>query len=143
MPTIYRAMKRAQDNLPVVEPSARGLGVREPPSPDADVDVDAHGNVILNNRGMSVARHWRELPRHRIPKRLKTGQKGGLGPNADFCWKLGDGPFTAAPVAAGLELVLKPHDPTKGNVVPDQQIPLAQFQANLAATRNLWVVDET
>src|SRR5437868_2367489 len=85
MPKLYRAMKKADDDLPVVEPSARGLGVREPPSPNADVDTDANGMVILNGRGMSVTRHWRDLPYYRIPKRLDDGSNGAAGSNSDCC----------------------------------------------------------
>jgi hypothetical protein len=143
MPAINRSMRKATDNLPVVEPSARGLGVREPPLPNADVDVDGKGHVVLNGRGMSVARHWRDLPYFRIPKRLDVRKVGFKGSNADCCWRLGEGPFTPGPVWAGLELVLKVHDPTKGNVVPNQPVPLSQFQAELAATRASWVLDET
>ncbi len=143
MPTVYRSMKRAADGLPVLESSARGLGVREPPAPDADIDVDAAGNVERNGKGMSVARNWRDLPRHRIPKRLNNGQEGGLGPNSNFCWRYGDGPFAPGLLAVGLELVLKPHDPTKGNVVPSLAVPLTHYQADLEATRDGWVVDET
>ena len=86
MPTIYRAMKRGESGFPLVEKSSRGLGVREPPSEHADVDVDAVGNVVLNDRGMSVARHWRDLPTHRIPERLDDGAVGATGPNSDRCW---------------------------------------------------------
>jgi hypothetical protein len=143
MPTIFRAMKRADDNLPVVERSARGLGVRQPPSPHADVDVDGHGNVVLNLKGTSVARHWRDLPPHRIPERLDDGEIGATGPNTDRCWRTGDGGFIPGLIAKGLELVHKQHDPTRGNVVPSGIVPLAQFQDDLGATRSQWVVDET
>ncbi len=142
MPKIYRAMKGATDNLPVVEPSARSLGVRVPPSPRADVDIDSNGCVIRNQKGMSVAKQWRDLPRHRIPERLDDGELGAIGPNSDRCWKMGTGLFQPGEVSADLDLVIKSHDPAKGNVVPNQTIPLAQFQAALAATRDQWVVDE-
>src|SRR4051812_42055400 len=131
MPTIFRAMKRAEDNLPVVEPNAKGLGVREPPSLHADVDVDDQGNVVSKLKGMSVARHWRDLPTHRIPERLDDGLIGATGPNAICCWRMGDGGFLPGPVAHGLELVHKQHDSTRGNIVPSGIVSLAQFQADL------------
>jgi hypothetical protein len=142
MPCIYRAMKKADDDLPVVEPGARGLGVRQPPSPYADVDVDSDGNVVLNGQGMSVARHWRDLPKHRIPERLDDGEIGAIGSNLDYCWKMGDGPFQRAPIAEGLELIPKKDDTTRGNVAPIRSVSLAQFQSHLGSTRNRWVVDE-
>src|SRR5262249_7906435 len=136
-------MKEATDNFPVVEPSARGLGVREPPSPDADMEVDAHSNVVLNGRGMSVARHWRDLPLHRIPKRLAQTKKGARAPNSNYCWRMGDGPFQPAPVTVGLDLVLKPYEPNLGNIVPSKVTTLTEFQRALAATRSQWAIDET
>jgi hypothetical protein len=142
MPTTYRAMKMAADKLPVVGPFALGLGVREPSWPHADVDVDALGYVVLNGKGMSVARHWRDLPRHRIPERLDDGVLGAIGPNSNFCWKMGQGAFSAQAVAPGLDLVLKPHELSRGNIVANRAVTLPQFQNDLAATRNQWAVDE-
>jgi hypothetical protein len=142
MPTVYWAMKKAADDLPIVGPFALGLGVREPPSSHADVDLDVNSLVVLNGRGISVARHWRDLPKHCIPIRLRENDSGGGNPQNVYCWKTGVRPFTPRPVAAGLDLVLKPHDLQKGNVVPSGVGSLAQFQADLAATRAQWVIDE-
>jgi hypothetical protein len=136
-------MKRAPDGSPVVEPGARGLGVRVPPGEKADVDLDAGGKVVMNGRGMSVASHWRRLPTHRIPERLDDGILGANGPNADRCWRLGDGAFEAGHVTDQLSLALKGHDPQRGNVVPTSHASLASFQANLAATRPAWEIDES
>jgi hypothetical protein len=142
MPTVYRAMKKAEDGFPSVENGARGLGVREPPSAHADIDVDAAGNVVVNGRGMSVARHWRDLPTHRIPERLDNGEVGATGPNSDYCWKLGQGGFSPAAVGNRLVLALKPGSTTRGNVAPSAVVSLGQFQSDLAATRPGWTVDE-
>ena len=46
MPTIYRAMKRADDGLPAVGSNSKELGVRVPPNPNAEIDLDENGNVI-------------------------------------------------------------------------------------------------
>jgi len=78
MPAIFRSMKADAVGLPSAEPTARGLGVRGPDSPHPDVDLDPAGNVLMNGRGMSVARHWRDLPRHRIPERLDDGEIGAI-----------------------------------------------------------------
>jgi hypothetical protein len=42
-----------------------------------------------------------------------------------------------------LSLVLKQESSQAGNVVPAQSVHRDQFQADLAATRNQWSVDET
>jgi hypothetical protein len=42
MPTIYRSMKQAEDGLPVVGSNSKELGVRVPPNPNADVDLDGN-----------------------------------------------------------------------------------------------------
>ena len=62
MATIYRTMRRASDDRPVVGSNSKELGVRVPPNPNADVDLDDSGKVILNGKGMSVAENWRHLP---------------------------------------------------------------------------------
>jgi len=45
MPTIYRAMKRADDGMPVVGSNSKELGVRVPPNPNGDIDLDENGIV--------------------------------------------------------------------------------------------------
>ncbi len=72
-PKVYRAMKKDNDEKPSVEQTASGLGVRL----WADISIDATGNVVLDNSGMSVAPAWRDLELHRIPKRLRTLVPGG------------------------------------------------------------------
>lgn len=132
-------MKRAPDGFPAVEAGARGLGVRTPP---ADVDLDGDGMIVMNGRGMSVAAHWRRLPAHRIPARLDDGVLGASGNSGDHCWRIGDGPFQAGHVTEQLDLALKAHDVNKGNVVPAARSLLTAFQADLAATRRAWEIDE-
>jgi hypothetical protein len=62
------------------------------------------------------------------------------GRNEDACWRMGDGPFQDGPVASGLRL----HVTSKihGVVEPAMAVPLHQYQADLAATQNEWVIDE-
>ena len=69
----------------------------------------------------------------RIPKRLKDKVPGARGSNNTFCFRFGTGPFQAGEFAAGLDLV--PDSPTHGCVTPAQLVPLAQYEADLAATR--------
>jgi hypothetical protein len=140
--TIYRSMKRADDDLPVVGSNAKELGVRVPPNPNADIDLDSSGNVILNGKGMSVAANWRYLLPHLVPKRLRPTVAGAVGSNQLACFKLGDGPFQQGSINSRLILVLKGHDPRAGNVVPSQLKPAKEFQDDLAATRADWSIDE-
>jgi hypothetical protein len=144
MPTVFRSMKVAEDGLPVVGDRSKELGVRVPPNPHADVDVDATTNlVVLNQKGMSVAENLRRLAPHLIPTRLSSIVPLAKGRGNLRCYRLGDGPFAPGPIADGLELVLKPGATDTGNIVPSAVVTLAQFQHDLAATRALWVEDET
>lgn len=131
MPRVFRVMKREQDGLPTVAQASNALGVR----PGIDIDVDPQGNAISNDKGMSVAPSWRDISPRRIPKRL-----GGQGSNHSAAFTLGSGPFQAEAIATGLELF--PDGPTHGVIRPTQPVPLTQYEADLAATRADWQVDE-
>jgi hypothetical protein len=143
MPTIYRAMKQADDGQPEVGSDSKQLGVRIAPNPNADIDLDEKGAVILNGKGMSVADNWRRLLPHLIPKRLKRIFSGAAGSNRLACFCLGQGPFSPGLLNSRLSLVLKDHDVHAGNVVPAQAVSERQFQVDLAATRGEWTIDET
>lgn len=72
---------KADGNAPLVEQTARGLGVRVGGS-DADVPVGADGNIAPGTGGMSVAPDDPLfLPQHRRPRSL-----GGTG--KDPVWRL-------------------------------------------------------
>ena len=143
MPKVFRSMKRAADGSPLVGSNSRELGVRVPPNPNADVDLDQNGHVVQNGKGMSVVDNWRHLLAHLVPKRLKHLFPGAAGSNALTCYKLGTGAFTASVINADLNLVVKPGSTQAGNIVPAQSVHCDQFQADLAATRSQWTVDET
>lgn len=144
MPTVFRSMKAAADGLPVVGDGSKELGVRVPPNPHADVEVDPNTNlVVLNQKGMSVAANWRNLLPHLIPARLSAMVPKARGADDLKCFRVGDGPFAPGVIANGLELVLKPGETDLGNMVPSAAVTVSQFQADLAATRTQWVVDET
>src|SRR5260370_36811867 len=65
MPRMFRIMKKDDDDKPTVGQTAMTLGVRP-----GEVDTDAQGNAIPNNKGMSVNPTWRVAPLFMIPKRL-------------------------------------------------------------------------
>ena len=142
MPTVYRSMKRDDDGLPRVGSNSSELGVRVPPNPHADVDLDENGFVVLNEKGMSVVEHWSRLPPWLIPTRLKPLAKDARGSDALSCYRIGDGPFEPKPLNDSLALALKPHDPLAGVVAPLRTVPAEQYQKDLAATRDDWVSDE-
>lgn len=127
----------------MVGSNAKELGVRVPPNSNADIDLDGHENVVLNGRGMSVAENWRYLPPHLVPKRLRPILSSAAGSNELACFMHGNGPFQAGPINGRLVLVLKPHSPRVGNVVPSQLGSLREFQDDLAATRSDWSIDES
>src|SRR5690349_4682168 len=102
MPKIFRAMKRAEDNLPELADSARGLGVRVP----KDISVSDAGTVEPKTGGMSVASRPSGLDLQYIPKRLKHVYEGAVGPNTNVIWSHGEGAFEVSPIAP--HLVLRP-----------------------------------
>lgn len=143
MPTMFRTMKRANDGLPVVGSNSKELGVRVPANPNADIDLDTNDYVVLNGKGLSVAANWRQLPGYLIPKRLRALFPGAAGPDSLVCYRMGTGVFAPGAVSNDLSLVLKTGNARAGNIVPNQSVHRDQFQADLAATRNQWTVDET
>ncbi|WP_040351646.1 hypothetical protein [Blastopirellula marina] len=141
-PRVYRAMIfDSQDSLPVVGSTAKELGVRI----GVDIHVDAGGNVNLDENGMSVAPRWQDLPRYRIPKRLRAVVPGASGSNSVACFVMGNGAFADGIVASGLKLIpdRKPQPITHGVVAPISAVSLTQYQADLASTRSSWQIDET
>lgn len=133
MPRMFRIMKKDADDKPVIGQTATTLGIRS----GKDIDLDAAGHVVLNDKGMSVNPEWRVASLFLIPKRLGTG---GRGSSSYFCFRRGTGPFQQAACGAGLELL--PDSPTHGVVRPAQSVLMAQYEADLHATRLEWEVDE-
>ncbi len=62
---------------------------------------------------------------------------------ADFVHGQGTGPFADGPVSPQLEVCLKPGTNEAGNVCPVAIVPLAQYEADLIATRIFWEIDES
>lgn len=137
MPRVYRLMRKDEDGLPTVQQSASGLGVRV----GTDVDIDADGLVLANDKGMSVNPQSHAININMMPKRLKHKYYGATGPNNRYVFRCGDGPFERGPFADGLILI--PDSETHGVVAPTEVMSLADYQAALAATRSTWVEDET
>jgi hypothetical protein len=140
-------MIRDADGLPLVGTVARCLGVR-PTGKNADVDLnppaDVNGDVVCNDKGLSVVADWRKLPGHLIPEHLFDGFNNARGKNmAVYVHGNGTGPFAAGPVAAGLEMILKQGSADSGVIRPVAAVPLARYQADLQATRANWAVDES
>jgi hypothetical protein len=128
-------MRKDADDLPTVNQTS--LGVR----PGRDVDLDSQNNVLVNGKGMSVAPNWRDININRVPKRLRLLLPGAAGSNTWFCFRTGSGPFQRGPFANGL--TLEADSATHGTVAPAQIVPLSIYEADIAATRPDWQVDET
>ena len=119
MARIVRPMLKDVDGLPLVGTTGKCLGAR-PTGKHADVDLnppgDVNGDVIANDKGLSVSADWRALPPHLIPEHLDDGLNGARGKNmAVFVHGNGTGPFGPGPFAAGLETILKQMDNEQSN----------------------------
>jgi len=132
VPRMFRAMKKSEDDKPTVGRGFCELGVRT-----SEIDTDSEGNAIPNEKGMSVAPHWRLLSLFVMPRRLVAG---GRGKNT-HCFRRGDGEFRQEACGNGLELV--PDSVNHGVVRPAAAVPLATFLQDLANTRDEWVIDES
>ena len=141
MPRVYRSMT-VVDSKPMIGRTARSLGIR----PNEDIPVQEDGAVFSETGGMSVAPAWRDLPGHRIPKRLRAeGADDASGSNADACWTMGDGDFTDAPFTASLVLRVDRYEdfrPVHGTVQPTIKMMLEEYESALAATQGQWYIDE-
>ena len=135
MPRVFRIMKKDPDGFPTV--GEKSLGVR----PEIDIDLDGQQNVLVNGKGMSVAPNWRDINVTRVPKRLRSTVLGARGSNSTFCFRTGDGPFHQGPFANGL--TLEPNSATHAHMAPAAVVPLARYEADVAATRPDWQEDET
>ena len=121
---LYRAMTADSDELPMIGPTARTLGVR----PSIDIAVDTSGWVDPGSGGMSVApRDPMHLPRHRRPPEI-----GGTGKDPIWSIRVSD---------LSQSLVFRP-DPfspaVHGFVEPAVRMIFEEFQSALADSRMLW-----
>jgi hypothetical protein len=83
------------------------------------------------------------LPGHLIPEHLDDGTNGARGKNmAVYVHGSSSDQFAEGDVAPGLEMILKAGNKRAGVVRPVATVPLSKYQADLAATRPNWVIDE-
>ena len=141
MARIVRPMLVDEDGSPRVGNRSKCLGVREPPAPSADVNVDASGVVLLDGSGLSVTKDWRLLQGHLIPQQLEN-EFNGASCKGMRVFVHGAGDCLEGGVSETLLLVYKPNSDTAGNVTPAAPVLLSQFQADLEATRGGSVIDE-
>ena len=139
MPLVYRAMRAdpRDSSKPEVAASGRALGVRP-----TDIPIDGNGDVAPGTGGMSVSPTWRDLPGFRIPRRLRPLCNKAAGPNDNYCWMMGDGPFQAAAVTSNLDLRPDPRRGSHGFVEPARTMSHGDYEEALADTRNQWTIDE-
>jgi hypothetical protein len=135
-------MRVDNDGLPLVGDQSKCLGIRVPPNRYADIDLDGSGNIILNRKGLSVSKDWRDLPGHLIPEHLDNGFNNASGKGMRV-FVHGSGMFEEGPVSASLQLLLKLHSTESGVVAPTASVSLDQYRKDLVATRGDWVVDES
>jgi hypothetical protein len=135
-------MRVDPDGLPRVGNRSKCLGVREPPDAHADVDIDGTGHVLLNRKGLSVTKDWRDLPGHLIPEHLDDGFNGASGRGMKV-FVHGAGTFDEGRITEGMELLHKTGTLTAGVVAPTALVLLADYQKALEVTRPDRIIDET
>lgn len=141
MPRIVRAMK-PDGPYPLVGASKKALGVEIGSGRNDDLRGDAKGLVRPETGGMSVSPTWRDLPGHRIPRRLRVLCPKATGNDYFDCWQFGDGPFIDETITE--ELSLRTDHLSHGVVEPSHEMSASHYQAALAATRENWsLVPET
>ena len=125
---LFRAMKEAADGLPEIGRSARKLGIRTGDHSPWDVAAILPTDIVgPGGGGLSVAPGDPvRLPRHRRPSSL-----GGTG--ADPVWMIDSSQLPAA-------LAVRLDSPSHGLIEPTNPLPLADYEAVLAATRVQWTL---
>ncbi len=138
MPRMFRSMRKEDDDKPTVGQAFCTLGVRL-----REIDTDGQNNVVINDKGMSVAPEWRLLSIFVLPRRLHPR---GRCTAAVHCFRRGAAPFQQSPFGNDLELL---PDAAVNGVVrhgvvrPTRPVPVPDYQQHLADTREEWEIDET
>ena len=141
---MYRSMlpqASAAPVAPAVGTADNMLGARVPPHPRADVHPDASGNAGPVGEGLSVSPNLAALPPSLVPERLRDKRPGARGTNTLRVFRLGNGSFVRATLGSAIELL--PTSPKHGVVQPIRPTPIQDYQKELAATQEHWVVDES
>ncbi|HEX7448427.1 MAG TPA: hypothetical protein VF306_12820 [Pirellulales bacterium] len=137
MPLIFRVMTPDGDK-PKVGNTARTLGVRLPPNPKPDIELNSDGTVEPGRGGMSVSPDLQSLPSHRVPIRYIMLKPDAQGRNKhDVCWRMGTGPFVDGVITD--RLVLRLERDGHGFVEPAYRMSLSEYQSALAATQGDWI----
>lgn len=119
---LYRLMKVDADGRPRIGTSFGTLGVRPPGRGTglvADIEVDANGNVHPGFDGMSTFDRPLAPDRRHALWFIEIADENDLGP--DLC------------------VVSSPHTAGRFHMTPCRVMSLSDYQAPLAATRELWV----
>jgi hypothetical protein len=117
-------MKEDTDGLPVLEASARGLGVR----PAIDVPAEQASEVVRPGQGgVSVSPDDPlNLPKHRRPPELQ-------GNGRDPVWTIAD-----SDLPPDLRFRVDPESPKHGFLEPARQMTLLEYEIAINTTRKLW-----
>ena len=96
---------------------------------------------------MSVVPSVDKFKSFRLPRRYSRYNRSASGKEAHFVWRMGEGPFILAPVAAGLQLRPDRPDPKRGDIEhgviePSQRMRLEDYEQSLVATRDEWSIEE-
>ena len=138
MPLMFRSML-PDGNRPKVGADKKMLGVKAGSDKHDDIAPDEMGNVHPRTGGMSVAPAWRELPAHRIPKRLRFICPKARGTNEMEVWYLGEGPFQSEAITDRLNF--RVDRPLHGMVEPATTMPFDEYEQLLADTTGQWLID--
>lgn len=139
---LYRAMLADADGKPALGNTANHLGLRFPGCQGkSDVDICSKSKkVIANKKGMSVANRWRNLPVHRIPKRLEGVLPGAAGRNELKCFRLADFSFIEQAIGNHLfHFIERQH----GCICPTKSMSREAVESALASTQSDWLLDES
>ncbi len=135
MAGVYLAMI-AEQGRPVTGNQRDMLGVRE----GRDIPVGSTDIVLPATGGLSVAPHWKDLPPFLIPRRLKGLYTAARGSDRLACFRLGYVPFANRELDDDLTLRVENSD--HAIIEPKCAVQIAVFQAALAATMEMWTIDE-
>ena len=138
------------DGRPRIGDTWGRLGVRPPGrvKPDGtpalgDVDVDANGDVALNQKGMSVIRSLADvhtLMKRLVPIHLAHKVRGAAGPADARIWTMGQGRFASGSLTNCLELIES--GGVHGSVCPSIPMSIGTLQQELANTHDFWTIEE-
>lgn len=121
---VYRAMKKDDQDKPVLGPNPRMLGVRDP----TDITPNAQGDVTSDESGLSVSPPPpTNLPKHRRPQSL-----GGTGKDPVFKIDLSS--------IRKLDLVFIPdsQNPSHGFLAPAHQMTYRKYEDCISRTKDFW-----